>query len=119
MSDYIEIAGISGFGYHGLFDHERKNGQSFSVDLVLELKNKRASKSDRIEDAVDYSKVIHQVHQAIVGEPVNLIERLADSIARDLLDSYPLKSVEVVLHKANAPVGLPVRDIAVRIKRSR
>jgi dihydroneopterin aldolase len=117
MSDFIEIKGISGFGYHGLFDHERENGQSFSVDVKLELENKRASKSDDIEDAVDYSKVIKRVHGFIAGEPVNLIERLAQLIADDLLDSFSLKSVEVVVHKANAPVGLPVRDIAVRMKR--
>ena len=48
----------------------------------------------------------------------NLIERLAELIASELLITFPLKSVEVVVHKANAPVGLPVRDIAVRIKRA-
>jgi dihydroneopterin aldolase len=119
MSDYIEIAGISGFGYHGLFEHERINGQSFSVDIKLELTNKKASKSDKIEDAVDYSEVIALVHGAIVGEPVNLIEKLAGEIAQKVLDSFPVKSVEVVVHKANAPVGLPVKDIAVRLKRNR
>ena len=119
MSDFIEIEGISGFGYHGLFDHERKNGQSFSADVKLELDGKKASKSDEISDAVDYSQVIKVVHEIIIGEPVNLIERLAEKIASALLKGFPIKSVEVVLHKANAPVGLPVKDIAVRIKRSK
>ncbi len=41
MSDFIEIHGIAGFGYHGLFDEERKNGQSFSADVKLELKRKK------------------------------------------------------------------------------
>ena len=119
MSDFIEIEGISGFGYHGLFDHERRNGQSFSADVKLELKGKKASKSDEISDAVDYSEVIKLVHQIIIGEPVNLIEHLAENIANALLEEFSVTSVEVVLHKANAPVGLPVRDIAVRIKRSK
>ena len=119
MSDFIEIEGISGFGYHGLFDHERRNGQSFSADVKLELKGKKASKSDEISDAVDYSEVIKLVHQIIIGEPVNLIEHLAENIANALLEEFSITSVEVVLHKANAPVGLPVRDIAVRIKRSK
>lgn len=118
MSDFIEIRGIAGFGYHGLFEFERQNGQSFEVDLKLELKNEQAGKSDLIADAVDYSEVIKVVHQLIVGEPVNLIERLAEMIANDLLQSFPLISVEVVLHKASAPVGVPVGDIAIRIKRS-
>jgi dihydroneopterin aldolase len=119
MNDFIEIHGIAGFGYHGLFDHERKNGQSFSVDVKLELVDKRASKSDAIEDAVDYSEVVRLVHELIVGDPVNLIERLAQMVATNLLDSFPLESVEVVVHKANAPVGFPVGDIAVRIKRKK
>ncbi|MEI6219686.1 MAG: dihydroneopterin aldolase [Actinomycetes bacterium] len=118
MSDYIEIKGISGFGYHGLFDFERENGQNFSVDVRLELENKTASRSDAITDAVDYSKVAKLVHEFIVGEPVNLIEHLAHIIASELLRTYPLKAVEVVVHKPYASVGVPVTDIAVRIKRS-
>ena len=118
MSDFIEIQGISGFGYHGLFESERHHGQSFGVDVKLELKKKRASKSDAIADAVDYAHVCKVVYEIIVGEPVNLIERLAQLIAEAILDTFPLKSVEVVVHKANAPVGLPVGDIAVRIKRT-
>lgn len=119
MKDFIEIHGIAGFGYHGLFDHERQLGQSFGVDVKLELSSKRASKSDSIGDAVDYSEVVALVHGHIVGEPVNLIERLAQIIATELLASFAIESVEVVVHKANAPVGFPVGDIAVRIKRSR
>ena len=119
MRDFIEIHGIAGFGYHGLFEHERKNGQSFGVDVKLELKSKRAGKSDDISDAVDYSHVVRIVYELIVGDPVNLIERLAEQIAMELLDTFPLKSVEVVVHKASAPVGSPVEDIAVRIMRKK
>lgn len=119
MNDFIEIHGIAGFGYHGLLDHERQIGQSFRVDVKLELKNKRAGKSDLISDAVDYSQVVALVHGFIVGQPVNLIERLAHLIAIELLATFRVRSVEVVVHKANAPVGFPVGDIAVRIKRSK
>lgn len=119
MRDFIEIHGIAGFGYHGLFEHERKHGQSFGVDVKLELKSKRAGKSDDISDAVDYSHVVKIVYELIVGDPVNLIERLAEQIAMELLDTFPLKSVEVVVHKASAPVGSPVQDIAVRIMRKK
>ncbi len=119
MSDFIEIFGIAGFGYHGVFDHERANGQSFTVDVKLELKSRKASRTDSIKDAVDYSEVIRVVHELINGDPVNLIERLAQLIANNLLKKFPVKSVEVVVHKANAPVGFPVRDISVRIKRAR
>ena len=119
MRDFIEIHGIAGFGYHGVFQHERKHGQSFEVDVKLELKSRRAGKSDDIADAVDYAQVVKIVHALIVGEPVNLIERLAEVIAIELLATFSLKSVEVVVHKANALVGSPVSDIAVRILRKK
>ena len=118
MSDYIDLKGISGFGHHGIFEFERENGQNFIVDVELELESKRASKSDSISDAVDYSQVAKDVYELIVGEPVNLIERLAHNIASELLRKYPLKAVEVVVHKPNAAVGVSISDIAVRIKRS-
>ena len=119
MNDFIEIQGIAGFGYHGLFEHERTNGQSFSVDIKLELEQQRAHETDSIADAVDYSHAVIVVYEIIVGEPVNLIERLAEIIATALLDTFEVKSVEVVVHKANAPVGFPVGDIAIRIRRER
>ncbi len=119
MSDFIEIKGISGIGYHGLFDFERENGQSFAIDVKLELESKTASKSDSIADAVDYSEVTKVVYGFIVGESVNLIEHLAQIIATELLSRYPLKAVEVIIHKPHASVGIPVADIAVRVKRSR
>ena len=67
---------------------------------------------------IDINEIVKVVHEIIVGEPVNLIERLAHVIASELLRSYPLKAVEVVVHKPYASVGVPVTDIAVRIKRS-
>ena len=117
MNDFIEIHGIAGFGYHGLFDHERKNGQSFSVDLKIELEDKRASKSDSINDAVDYSQVVKIVYELITGEPVNLIEHLAQNIAADLLDTFPIASVEVVVHKANAPVAVSYTHLTLPTNR--
>ena len=119
MNDFIEIQGIAGFGYHGLFEHERNNGQSFSVDIKLELEHQRAQETDSIADTVDYSHAVVVVYEFIVGKPVNLIERLAEMIAAALLEIFAVKSVEVVVHKANAPVGFPVGDIAIRIKREK
>jgi dihydroneopterin aldolase len=117
MSDQIEILGIEGFGYHGVFPQERRDGQNFLVDIVLKLKSSKARKSDQLSDAIDYSRVISLVHETIVGEPFNLIERLAEVIAEKILATYDVKSVEVVVHKPDAPIGLKVSDIALRIKR--
>lgn len=120
MSDSIEIKGIRGFGYHGVFDHERENGQEFLVDISLNVDLQKAAVSDLVEDTVDYGSVCNLVLGAIVGPPVALIEKLASHIADLLLSNYLLiDSVVVVVHKPQAPVEVDFEDIAIRIERSR
>ncbi|HUW88582.1 MAG TPA: dihydroneopterin aldolase [Candidatus Paceibacterota bacterium] len=120
MSDAIEIKGIRAFGYHGVFDHERENGQEFLVDLSLNLDLGKASRSDLVEDTVDYGSVCNLVLEMIVGSPVSLIETLASQIADGLLSNFSLiNSVVVVVHKPQAPVEVNFADIAIRIERSR
>lgn len=119
-SDRILVKGIAGHGFHGVFAEERRTGQLFTVDLALEVDTFQAATTDSIEEAVDYSEVINQVHQIITGEPYNLIEALAERIAADLLNSYELiTALEVVVHKPQAPVGVIVSDIAAEIYRRR
>ncbi len=119
MSDRIEILAISAHGFHGVYPEERKNGQRFLVDLSLTPKSKKAGKSDSLEDAIDYSKVIELVNNILTGEPVSLIEHLAEIIANKVLKEFPVKSIEVAVHKPDAPVGNEVGDIAVRIMRTK
>ena len=57
MKDQIILTGIHGFGYHGLFEHERKNGQDFFVDLALSVDLTTPSNSDAIEDTVNYAEI--------------------------------------------------------------
>lgn len=119
MSDYIKITGITGFGYHGMLSDEREHGQEFSVDLVLELDLHPAGTSDDLIKTVDYSDVAEITHQKIVGEPVNLIERLAEMIAEHILKEFAVSSIEVTVHKPNAPIIVPFSNVSVTIKRSR
>lgn len=117
MSDHILIKEIRGFGYHGVFDHERTNGQEFLVDLDVELCDNKAGLSDNMNDGVDYSALISIAYKIIIGKPVNLIERVAEIIAEEILNTFPVLSVEVTVHKKGAPVSVPTSDIAVRILR--
>ena len=120
MSDVIEIKGLFGFGYHGLFDDERENGQGFLVDLILNMDLSKVSESDSIDDTVNYSTVCDLVLAQIIGPPFTLIEKLAGHIAELILRDYPkVQSVRVTVHKPDAPVGAKVRDISVSIERTR
>ena len=74
MKDQIILTGIHGFGYHGVFDHERKDGQDFFVDLTLSIDLTAPSNSDAIEDTVNYAEITDLVVEEITSNPVNLIE---------------------------------------------
>ncbi len=120
MSDQIVLTGIHGFGYHGLFEQERKDGQDFFVDLTLSVDLRSASTSDAISDTVNYAEITDLVVEEITTNPVNLIEKLAGRIAdRVLTQHVKVNSVTVTVHKPQAPVAAQLKDIAVVVTRSR
>jgi dihydroneopterin aldolase len=118
MSDLISIKGIHGFGYHGVFDLEAKNGQDFYVDLEIALDLAKASKSDNLEDTIDYGALADLVVEEITGARVQLIEKLAGRIADRIKASHQMiERVGVTVHKPKAPVSAEVADISVTISR--
>jgi dihydroneopterin aldolase len=120
MSDQIVLTGIHGFGYHGLFEQERKDGQDFFVDLTLVVDLSAAAASDSIEDTVNYADITDLVVQEITTNPVNLIEKLAARIAERVLNQHiKVQSVVVTVHKPQAPVAAQLKDISVVVTRSR
>ena len=119
MADRITIRGIRGTGHHGVFDHERADGQPFVVDVTLSLDTSAAGRSDVLARTGDYGDVANQVHAVIVGEPVDLIETLAERIAVICLGWEAVEQVEVTVHKPQAPIAVPFDDVEVSITRGR
>lgn len=118
MSDYISINGITAFGFHGVFPEERRDGQVFRCDVKLE--SSLANLNDDISQATNYASVVELVDEEIRGEPVNLIETLAERIADRVLLNFPrIIRVIVTVHKPHAPVSVAVGDISVTIERGR
>jgi dihydroneopterin aldolase/2-amino-4-hydroxy-6-hydroxymethyldihydropteridine diphosphokinase len=119
MSDKISLTGISGFGYHGVLESERKNGQEFLVDVVLYCDLSEAGKSDDLSKTINYADVAALIHKRIIGEQVNLLERLAELIAEDIFKIFEINEIEVTVHKPQAPIPLLFTDVSVSIKRKR
>lgn len=119
MPDQIAIIGISGTGHHGVLAHERAIGQEFVVDVVIDVDTLMAAQSDQLADTVDYSVVAREVYELIVGPAVDLIETLAELISDACLAHRAVLAVEVRVHKPQAPIDVPFRDVEVRIRRSR
>ena len=115
--DEILLTGLTVFGHHGVFDFERRDGQEFTIDLKLGLPLKDAAASDDVADTVHYGELADKVAAIVAGEPVNLIETLAQRIADAVLEDERVKTVTVTVHKPHAPIEQTFADVAVSIHR--
>ena len=118
-SDRITLTGITGYGHHGVFAAERELGQPFVVDLTCELDLARAGAEDDLDQTIDYARLARAVVADVEGDPLDLIEALADRIAQTCLGYEAVQRVEVTVHKPNAPLPVRVADVAVTLTRSR
>ena len=116
MSEII-IRGIRATGHHGVFEHERRDGQEFLVDLVVVADFSQAAVSDDLADTVDYGALAILVTEHITGEPHNLIETLAVNIANACMNVAGVLGIEVTVHKPHAPIEVPFDDVLVRVRR--
>jgi dihydroneopterin aldolase len=112
----IRLRGLSAVGRHGVSEDERREGQRFEVDLTLTVLWPTA---DDLAQTVDYAVVADEVTQILTGEPVNLIETLADRIAEKVLEHEVVQAVNVVVHKPQAPIRQEFGDIYVTVTRMR
>jgi dihydroneopterin aldolase len=118
-TDRIELLGLRALGHHGVLDRERRDGQEFIVDVVLAVDTRPAAASDDLADTVDYGAVASDVTTIIEGEPVNLIETLANRIAAAILQRPLVRAVEVRVHKPHAPIAVAFDDVIVTVVRTR
>jgi 7,8-dihydroneopterin aldolase/epimerase/oxygenase len=119
MTDTISLRGLRVRGFHGVLPEERQVGQLFVVDVELSVDTRPAASGDDLAATVDYSTLAHLLAEVIGGEPVSLIETLAQRLADVCLGDPLVQAVEVTVHKPDAPVGLPVSDVMVTITRDR
>ncbi|WP_298583384.1 dihydroneopterin aldolase [uncultured Kocuria sp.] len=117
--DRINLLGVGAVGYHGVFDQEKRSGQPFFVDLVMYLDLAAAGASDDVTLTAHYGEVAEEVRDIVIGPSVNLLETLADRIARRLLHRFPLEAIEVTVHKPKAPIEVTFSDVSVTIYRER
>jgi dihydroneopterin aldolase len=117
--DRVALRGLKARGHHGVFPKEREKGQTFVVDLVLGLDTAPAAASDDLTKTVHYGVVAEEVVDVVRGEPVDLIETLAQRIADQVLKHDLVEEVEVTVHKPDAPISVPFDDVTISITRRR
>lgn len=119
MNDLLSVHGIEVHAHHGVFEHERRDGQPFLIDLGLALDTRQAAATDDLGSTVDYGGLVERVVHAAATEPVDLIETLAQRIADVCLGDLRVDRVEVTVHKPHAPIQATFSDVALTINRSR
>ena len=117
--DEITLTGLRVFGRHGVYEQERRDGQHFVVDTTLYVRTDRAATSDDVADTVHYGEAAEKIAAIVGGEPVNLLETLAQRIAVALLAYDDVRMVAVTVHKPGAPIDREFADVSVTIRRSR
>lgn len=119
LRDTISLRGITATGYHGVFEHERRNGQPFVVDVVLHTDIRAAAATDDVADTAHYGELAELVRDVIGSGPYNLIETLAEKLAAAVLEGFAVAAVEITVHKPEAPIEVPFGDVSITIHRER
>jgi dihydroneopterin aldolase len=120
MSDKIFIRGLSLHAYHGVMPYEGKVGQSFSIDLTLDIDLSTAARTDKVADTVSYDQVFAVATEAFTGQKHKLIEAAAGKVAEAVLAKFPrVQVVEVTIHKPHAPIAASFSDVGVTLRRKR
>jgi dihydroneopterin aldolase len=120
MSDRIFITGLMLHAYHGVMPHEASVGQTFSIDIVMEIDLSAAARSDTVTDTVSYDKVVTCASAAFLRQRFRLIEAAGGSVADAVLAEFPrVRKVTVTIHKPHAPIAATFSDVGVILTRTR
>jgi dihydroneopterin aldolase len=120
MTDQVFVTGLALHAYHGVMAHEAKVGQTFKLDLSLDIDLRTASRSDKLADTVGYDQVVEVASKAFCARRYRLVEAAAGAVADAVLNHFAsVTAVRVTIHKLHAPIAATFDDVGVTILRSR
>ncbi len=120
MSDRVFVTGLALHAYHGVMQHEAEVGQTFRLDLALDIDLAEASRTDKLADTVGYDQVVDAASHAFRSKRYRLVEAAAGAVADAILKRFTqISTVQVTVHKPHAPIAATFADVGVRVVRSR
>ena len=117
MADQIEVRGIRAVGVIGVLPEEKERPQPFEVDLVMDVDLAEAGATDDLDTTVNYGVAAGHAVAVITGESHELLERVAQRIADEVLAMDRVDAVEVTVKKLRPPVAFQADYTGVRIRR--
>ncbi|MAR35754.1 uncharacterized protein METZ01_LOCUS1093 [marine metagenome] len=115
----IRLNNMNFYGYHGVYDFEKEQGANFEIDLELFTSLTKSSKSDNIEDTINYEDVYEQVKKAFGSKSYFLLEKLADSISKSIFEEHKIDKLIIRVRKINAPLDGKLDSVEIELKRKR
>ena len=110
----IALKGLGALANHGVYDFERTQEQRFSADVVMWVET--AGATDDIAATVSYADIADETMAVLTGNPVDLIETLAETIASRVMSHEGVVGTEVTVHKPDAPIDHPFSDVSVTVR---
>lgn len=107
------------FAHHGVYTEEREQGQIFLIDVDVEIDLAKAGATDDLADTLDYGRLAAAIAARASGERWNLIERVAERTAELVLEDDRVSAVDVMVHKPEVVLPVPVAGVSVSISRRR
>ncbi|HVJ50491.1 dihydroneopterin aldolase [Desulfitobacterium sp.] len=117
--DAIHLKGLEFYGYHGVMPEEKVLGQRFIVDVDLYQDLRKPGSSDQVADTINYAEVYQLIKTIVTSEPFHLLERLAEEIAKQMLNAFSCEALRVEIHKPQAPIPGLFEDASVEIWREK
>jgi dihydroneopterin aldolase len=120
MSDTVFVTGLALHANHGVMQHEAKVGQTFRLDIVLDIDLSEASRSDKLAHTVGYDQVVAVASKVFCGRRYRLVEAAAGAVADAIIERFTqVTAVRVTVHKPHAPIAATFADVGVTISRVR
>jgi dihydroneopterin aldolase len=115
----IRLKNMQFYGYHGVSPSEKHLGGKFEVDVELMTSFQKACQSDNLEDTINYEAIYHTVDDCVKKKKYYLIEAVANSIAKTILNNFPVESIVIRVRKPHAPVRGLLDTVEVEIQRTK
>ena len=118
--DEIRIENLKIFANHGVLQSEKKEGQFFYINAVIEIPLGKAGRTDALNDTVSYAELCEVMVKEMQAKSYDLIEAAAMHLIVQILSEYKMiKRITLELRKPDAPIDASFDSVSVRISRAR